>query len=326
MLDSDAAPQPGWLENLLKPFADPKIKVVGGFTVLGAQRFAVQDHGARSGCSTLPEEREKTVRRQKIHANNCAVRTDFFRDHPFPDLPAFKKQCVFWLRDLVARGLRLHPHRRRDDVHAPHPGSEFLLWRAWTERDRTAISSAIWTSHPIAARPPRLRLQIFCPKKTAQLVARSFVRAGQVGLPGWKRPARDAGRAGLLPGALAAGGSGSVVTRDFAAAAGRLYPQGRRRMLCPERSARARNKPTPASASWRKRSQPSSSASARRRARRRRAGGASSVGKNGGRGHARSRGGTSAFVIIFGMAAVKGEGRRHEIAQVAGNRVSARSS
>ena len=35
MLDSDAAPQPGWLENLIKPFADPKIMAVGGFTVLG---------------------------------------------------------------------------------------------------------------------------------------------------------------------------------------------------------------------------------------------------------------------------------------------------
>ena len=31
MLDSDAAPQPGWLENLIKPFADPEMMAVGGF-------------------------------------------------------------------------------------------------------------------------------------------------------------------------------------------------------------------------------------------------------------------------------------------------------
>ena len=39
MLDSDAAPQPGWLEGLLKPFADPEIMAVGGFTVLGYDDF-----------------------------------------------------------------------------------------------------------------------------------------------------------------------------------------------------------------------------------------------------------------------------------------------
>ena len=32
MLDSDASPQPGWLEGILKPFADPEIMAVGGFT------------------------------------------------------------------------------------------------------------------------------------------------------------------------------------------------------------------------------------------------------------------------------------------------------
>src|SRR4051812_28838001 len=39
MLDSDAAPQPGWLEGLISPFADPEIMAVGGFTVLGYDDF-----------------------------------------------------------------------------------------------------------------------------------------------------------------------------------------------------------------------------------------------------------------------------------------------
>ena len=58
---------------------------------------------ALSWVFNLAHERDKTVKRQKIHVNNCAVRTDFFRAHPFPDLPAFKKQCVFWLRGLAQR-------------------------------------------------------------------------------------------------------------------------------------------------------------------------------------------------------------------------------
>ncbi len=105
MLDSDAAPQPGWLENLLKPFADPDIMAVGGFTVLGYDDLLSKTF-ALSWIFDLREERSKTVKREKIHANNCAVRTDFFRENPFPDLPAFKKQCGFWLRDLSARGYR----------------------------------------------------------------------------------------------------------------------------------------------------------------------------------------------------------------------------
>ena len=103
MLDSDAAPQPGWLESLIKPFADPEMMAVGGFTVLGADDFLSKTF-ALSWIFDLRSERENTVKREKIHANNCAVRTDFFRDNPFPDLPAFKKQCGFWLRDLSARG------------------------------------------------------------------------------------------------------------------------------------------------------------------------------------------------------------------------------
>ena len=46
MLDSDAAPQPGWLENLVRPFADPKIMAVGGFTLLGMTIFLSRDVGA----------------------------------------------------------------------------------------------------------------------------------------------------------------------------------------------------------------------------------------------------------------------------------------
>ncbi len=78
------------------------------------------------------DEAEKTVKRHKIHANNCAVRTDFFKANPFPDLPAFKKQCGFWLRDLTANGYRYLRTADAVTIHAPHPGYRFLVWRAWT--------------------------------------------------------------------------------------------------------------------------------------------------------------------------------------------------
>ncbi|HLO20722.1 MAG TPA: glycosyltransferase, partial [Sphingomicrobium sp.] len=144
MLDSDAAPQPGWLENLIKPFVDPKIMAVGGFTVLGYDDLLSKTF-ALGWIFDLREERTKTVKREKIHANNCAVRTEFFRENPFPDLPAFKKQCGFWLRDLTAKGYDYTRTAEAMTVHAPHPGYRFLAWRAWTmglDRDYQAFQTA----------------------------------------------------------------------------------------------------------------------------------------------------------------------------------------
>lgn len=186
MLDSDAAPQPGWLENLVKPFADAKIMAVGGFTVLGYDDLLSKTF-ALSWIFDIREERERTVKREKIHANNCAVRTEFFRENPFPDMPAFKKQCGFWLRDLIANGY--HYTRTADamTVHAPHPGYKFLAWRAWTmglDRDYFAFQLA---THNRVGRIG------YAFKSFAGKVGKSWwriwTRGRKVELPIWQRPA-----------------------------------------------------------------------------------------------------------------------------------------
>lgn len=186
MLDSDAAPQPGWLENILKPFADPEIVAVGGFTVLGYEDLLSKTM-ALSWIFNLPDEREKTVKRHKIHANNCAVRTDFFRANPFPDLPAFKKQCGFWLRDLSARGHRFVRTANAMTVHAPHPGYRFLAWRAWT----TGMDRDFQAYHTVS--PSRLRrvghaIEFFA-KKVGRAWGRILRKGHAVELPVWQRPA-----------------------------------------------------------------------------------------------------------------------------------------
>lgn len=186
MLDSDAAPQPGWLENLIEPFADPEIVAVGGFTVLGFDDFLSKTF-ALSWIFNLRDEREKTVKRHKIHANNCAVRTDFFREHPFPDLPAFKKQCGFWLRDLSAAGFKYVRTADAMTVHAPHPGYRFLAWRAWTtgtDRDYQVYQEKT------RSRLGRVAEAFgFVGRKTARSWYRILFRGGKVDLPVWQRPA-----------------------------------------------------------------------------------------------------------------------------------------
>jgi Glycosyl transferase family 2 len=185
MLDSDAAPQPGWLEGLLKPFKDPEMMAVGGFTVLGYDDFLSKTF-ALSWIFDLKEERDKTEKRAKIHANNCAVRTDFFRQHPFPDLPAFKKQCGFWLRDLSARGFKYCRTAEAMTVHAPHPGYKFLAWRAWTmgmDRDYQAFQTGT------RSRVGRFGYAFeFFGGKVGKSWARIIGKGRNVDLPVWQRP------------------------------------------------------------------------------------------------------------------------------------------
>jgi hypothetical protein len=211
MLDSDAAPQPGWLENLLKPFADPEIQAVGGFTVLGYDDFLSKTF-ALSWIFNLRDEREKTVKRHKIHANNCAVRTDFFRDNPFPDLPAFKKQCGFWLRDLSQRGYRYVRTADAMTVHAPHPGYKFLVWRAWTmgmDRDYQAFQTET------RSRVGRLGFALsFFGKKVGKSWSRIITKGRKVDLPVWQRPAAMLVTLGFY-GIGLAGEVKSALTRDF---------------------------------------------------------------------------------------------------------------
>lgn len=212
MLDSDAAPQPGWLDNLLKPFADPEIQAVGGFTVLGYDDFLSRTM-ALSWIFNLADEREKTVKRSKIHVNNCAVRTDFFRANPFPDLPAFKKQCGFWLRDFAARGHRYVRTADAMTIHAPHPGYTFLVWRAWI----TGLDldfQAFHTSSP--SRLGRLGYALaYFGKKVGRSWHRILVMGGKVDLPLWQRPAAMAVAFAFQLIALV-GGLASIATRSFA--------------------------------------------------------------------------------------------------------------
>ncbi len=211
MLDSDAAPQPGWLENLLAPFADPDIMAVGGFTVLGHEDFLSKTF-ALSWIFNLPDERAKTVKRHKIHANNCAVRTDFFRAHPFPDLPAFKKQCGFWLRDMSARGDKFVRTADAMTIHAPHPGYKFLVWRAWTmglDRDYQAFQTV---SRSRLGR--NAHAFSFFGKKVGKSWGRIWTKGAAVDLPLWQRPAAMFVTLGFY-GIGLAGEIKSALTRDF---------------------------------------------------------------------------------------------------------------
>ena len=209
-LDSDAAPQPGWLGHMLAPFADPKITAVGGITVLGYEDFFSRSL-ALSWIFGLKEERRKTAAQWGIYANNTAVRTAFMREHPFPKLPAYKYSCVFWLRALLAGN---GGYVRAPDaltVHAPHPGYKFLLWRAWI----TGLDRDFYVYHSrTRSRVGRgVKASTFFLSRTVKTWWRIAAKGRQVDLPAWQIPGAMLVALGYNGGVLA-GQVWSSVTRD----------------------------------------------------------------------------------------------------------------
>jgi len=185
MVDSDAEPQPGWLDALLAPFSDPEVVAVGGFTRLGCDDFLSRAM-ALTWIFDLPGQEAKTERRNSLHVNNCAVRTDFFRAHPFPDLPTFKVACVFWLSGVKAEGHKFVRTAKAQAVHAPHPGLPFIAWRAWTAGlDADYVAFQMRTpSHFGRLGYSFVRFS----KNIWRAFSRIIAKGSVVGMPVWQRP------------------------------------------------------------------------------------------------------------------------------------------
>lgn len=213
MVDSDAGPQPGWLDGILKPFQDDKVMAVGGFTVLGWEDL-ISKTMALSWIFNLPSERKETLKRSKIHANNCAFRTAFFRNNPFPEIKgSFKKSCGFWLRDITRRGFKWVRTADAMTIHAPHPGPAFLTWRAWTTGlDRDVQCYYTVTSNRIGR---FFYAFYFWLNKLGRAWSRIWLKGSEVELPIWQRPVAMLYSLAFFT-VMLAGELYSSVTRSFA--------------------------------------------------------------------------------------------------------------
>lgn len=184
-LDSDAAPQPGWLSGMLLPFNDPAIMAVGGITVLAHEDFLSRTL-ALTWIFGLYEERVRTAASWGIYANNTAVRTSFFKTRPFPKLSTFKYSCVFWLRSMLADGHRYVRVPNALTIHAPHPSYRFFVWRAWV----TGVDRDFYVAQ--VKGPSRMerafRATTFFISRLARAWWRIISMHRLVGLPIWQIP------------------------------------------------------------------------------------------------------------------------------------------
>lgn len=185
-LDSDAGPVKGWLSAMLAPFADPEVQVVAGFTALGHEDVLSKTM-ALSWIMKLPSERNAAVNRRKMYANNCAMRTAFFKENPFPALEgSFKKSCGIWQDAMLKRGVKFAYAPDAMTIHAPHPRGKFLYWRAWT--------TGIDRDYKLYQTGTRSRIARFLyafywwAYKLARSWFRIIVKGGEVDLPLWQRP------------------------------------------------------------------------------------------------------------------------------------------
>ncbi len=185
-LDSDAGPCPGWLESMIASFNDDTVQVAAGFTTLGHEDFLSRTM-ALIWIMYLPSEKLRTRDRYKMYPNNCAMRTEFMKKNPFPDLASFKKQCGFWQADVEKRGIKIHYAPSAMTIHAPHPGVSFLAWRAWnTGNDRDFKMYQTTTKSHIA----RIGLAFaWWATKLGRSTYRIIFKGHEVDLPIWQRPA-----------------------------------------------------------------------------------------------------------------------------------------
>lgn len=184
LLDSDACPQPGWLRGLLAPFSDAAMMAVSGVTSLEPLDL-ISRTMAMIWIFDLPSEHPRSRGRIQMHANNFAVRTAFFTANPFPNTPAFKKQCGLWLADVTERGFGFLRTPEALVLHAPHSGFVFILWRAvqaGLDRDAKAKLEG-------RGRLARLAYaaQVFF-KKNFRAARRIVAHHREVGLPAWQIP------------------------------------------------------------------------------------------------------------------------------------------
>ena len=136
-LDSDAIPEPRWLEALLAPFADPAIDVVAGQTYIQAdsvysKAFALWWFFPLQASQALLQPAAD------FFANNVAFRRSTFQAHPFTPIRGTSRgACVELAATLHDAGITIWKATAARVAHpAPRGWRHFILRALAQGRDR----------------------------------------------------------------------------------------------------------------------------------------------------------------------------------------------
>lgn len=131
-LDSDVVPEPDWLRQLLAPFADREIDVVGGATYVEARSTWER---AFAAFWFFPPRSEATglAELEFVFANNLAFRRVAFLGRPFAQHDTFRGQASALIADLRRAGARIVLQPAARCAHPPPNGLVHLVRRGICE-------------------------------------------------------------------------------------------------------------------------------------------------------------------------------------------------
>lgn len=129
MADGDCVYQSGWLNNLLAPFSNSSVDVVGGHTEINsstAYGLAVKiafSFSAPDRVSTGPYETDR------YHLNNVAFRKSVLERVPIPSRLSCYRMTGIHAARLKAAGFSIFRQPSARTVHAPPNGFIHFAWR-----------------------------------------------------------------------------------------------------------------------------------------------------------------------------------------------------
>ena len=207
-LDCDVLPEPGWLAQLLAPFDDPEISVVGGNTYV-EPAGVYSRYFAADWIFPLRSPTDEMRPMTRLATNNVAFRRETAERFPFPSLPETSRGACQLLRNLMAqRGVVMVTAEGAHVRHPPPLGFGQFVTRSFSRGRDRLFYAAPGPSRGLRGTVRRLGADV---KRAARTLTR---RRKQVGL---SLPALPAAMAIAIAFALgsAVGELLTMANRDF---------------------------------------------------------------------------------------------------------------
>ena len=133
LADSDTLVEPGWLDAILDPFADPAVSVVAGCVFTEVEDTVFSKAIALTWNFPLRPADGPLREASHFHANNVAFRRRLLLEYPFPKDRRLRGQCATLARTLMADGHTIHETPSARSVHPSPHGYGYLAQRAMVQ-------------------------------------------------------------------------------------------------------------------------------------------------------------------------------------------------
>ena len=185
LVDSDVLPEPGWLVELLQPFADPNVQAVAGHSFVEPTSLWAKAFALAWFFPLRADAADRIDVSESFFANNVAFRRETARAFPFPPVPgAARGACRVLAGQLRAHHVSLVVNPAALVSHPPPAGVRRAVARALVQgRDEALLA---------AAYPAETNARPFSPEAVRAVGARLrevVARRQLVGLSGRALPA-----------------------------------------------------------------------------------------------------------------------------------------